>query len=68
MVLFTTEEADAYDHAHNRDIAAGKAKPIDYTKCLCGYSTHAVPKQNGNSWICSDPACTRRSRFEEVKR
>ncbi len=60
--------SDAYEDFSNTDIACGKAKPTDYTRCLCGYPTHAIVKQNGNSWICNDPACTKESRFEEVKR
>lgn len=62
------KKMDAYEMAHEQYIAAGKAKPIDYTKCPCGYHTHCIPKQNGNVWMCADPKCTEKPRFEEVKR
>ena len=68
MTLLTTQEADAYDAAHKRDMAAGKAKPIDYTKCLCGYNTYRVPQQDGRSWICGDPQCDKKSRFEKFNK
>ena len=55
----------AYEDAHNRDIAAGKALKEKSMKCPeCDSDLEVFPRNKGNSLICQNMVHCHYSRFE----